>query len=246
MPSPTAGRRSSSAEARSPSSFPLFGYSLEQYEVLFEEKLQLFVELLKQQPVTWPGQTRAALTDQTVYPPTESGSLTTWVAVGGSPQSVTRAAFYGLPLVLGIIGGAPLRFRQFVDLYHRALREFGQPERPVGAHCPGYLAPTDEQAREEAWPHHAAMFERIGRERGWGPVTRAQFEREAGPDGALFIGSPKSVAAKIVRVARGLGLSRFDLKYSLGTLPHENLLNSIRLFATEVAPVVREELAREP
>jgi probable LLM family oxidoreductase len=224
-------------------SFPLFGYSLDQYDQLFEEKLQLFAELLKQRPVTWSGQTRAAMTDQSVYPPVESGALRTWVAVGGSPQSVARAAYYGLPLVLAIIGGQPLRFRPFVDLYHRALREFGQPEQLVAAHSPGYVAATDEQAREEAWPHHAAMFTRIGRERGWGPVTRSQFEREAGPDGALFVGSPETVAAKIVRVVRGLGLARFDLKYSMGTLSHENLMNSIRLFATEVAPVVRAEIA---
>src|SRR5262249_35966245 len=184
----------------------------------------------------------AALPDQRVYPPTESGALPTWVAVGGSPQSVARAAYYGLPLVLAIIGGAPLRFRPYVDLYHRALQQYGQPTQPVGAHCPGYLAATDEQAREEAWPHYAAMHERIGRERGWGPVARAQFEREAGPDGALFIGSPDTVAAKIVKVARGLGLSRFDLKYSLGTLPHEKLVTSIRLYATEVAPLVREQV----
>jgi probable LLM family oxidoreductase len=223
-------------------SFPLFGYPLDQYELLFEEKLQLFVELLKQQPVTWSGRTRAPLTDQKVYPPTESGSLTTWVAVGGSAESVVRAARYGLPLMLAIIGGAPLQFRQFVDLYHEALRHFGKPELPVGVHSPGYVAATDEQAREEAWPRYAAMQNRIGRERGWRPMTREQFEQACGPDGALFIGSPQSVAAKIVTVTKGLELSRFDLKYSLGTLPHEQLMNSIRLYATEVAPMVRDRL----
>jgi probable LLM family oxidoreductase len=223
-------------------SFPLFGFSLDQYEPLFEEKLPLFVELLKQQPVTWSGRTRAPLTNQKVYPPTETGSLTTWVAVGGSGESVVRAARYGLPLMLAIIGGAPMQFHPFVELYHRALQHFGKSELPVGAHCPGYIAATDEQAREEAWPHYAAMQNRIGRERGWRPMTREQYELTAGPDGALFIGSPQTVAAKIVKVARGLGLSRFDLKYSLGTLPHEQLLNSIRLYATEVAPLVREQL----
>src|SRR3954470_8151894 len=205
-------------------SFPLFGYALDQYEQLFEEKLELFAELLKQQPVTWSGQTRAALTDQMVYPPTESGSLQTWVAVGGSPQSVVRAARYGLPLMLAIIGGTPMQFRQYVDLNHEALRHFGQPEQPVGVHSPGYVAATDEQAIDEAWPHYAAMMDRIGRERGWRPVTREQYERTAGPEGALFVGSPRTVAEKIVRVARGLGVSRFDLKYSLGTLSHEQLM----------------------
>ncbi|MDP8921493.1 MAG: LLM class flavin-dependent oxidoreductase [Chloroflexota bacterium] len=223
-------------------SFPLFGYPLDQYEQLFEERLELFVELLKQRPVTWSGQTRAALTDQLVYPPTESGALTTWVAVGGSPESVARAARYGLPLMLAIIGGAPAQFRPLVDLYHRALRHFGQPEQPVGVHSPGYVAATDQQALDEVWPHYEAMMHRIGRDRGWRPITRAQYERTAGPDGALFVGSPQTVAAKIARVAGELGLSRFDLKYSLGTLPHEQLMNSIRLYATEVAPLVRAQL----
>jgi probable LLM family oxidoreductase len=225
-------------------SFPLFGFPLDQYDLLFEEKLQLFVELLKQQPVTWSGRTRAALSDQKVYPPTESGSLRTWVAVGGSPESIVRAARHGLPLMLAIIGGAPMHFRQHVDLYHQALRHFGKPQMPVGVHCPGYVAATDEQAREEAWSHYAAMHRRIGRERGWPPITREQFEGTAGPEGALFIGSPRTVAAKIARVASGLGLSRFDLKYSLGTLPHEQLMESIRLYGTEVAPLVREQLDR--
>ena len=223
-------------------SYPLFGFPLDQYEQLFEEKLELFVELLKQQPVTWSGQTRAALTDQMVYPPTESGSLTTWVAVGGSPESVVRAARHGLPLMLAIIGGAPAQFKPLAELYHQALRHFGQPERPVGVHSPGYVAATDRQALDEAWPHYERMMNRIGRERGWRPITRAQYERSAGPDGALLVGSPQTVATKIARVATELGLSRFDLKYSLGTLPHEHLMNSIRLYATEVAPLVRAQV----
>jgi probable LLM family oxidoreductase len=223
-------------------SFPLFGFPLDQYEQLFEEKLELFAALLKQQPVTWSGDTRAALTDQMVYPPTESGSLTTWVAVGGSPDSVVRAARHGLPLMLAIIGGAPAQFRPLVDLYHRALKHFEQPEQPIGVHSPGYVAATDEQALDEAWPHYESMMNRIGRDRGWRPITREQFERTAGPDGALVIGSPQTVATKIAKMATELGLSRFDLKYSLGTLPHEQLMNSIRLYGTEVAPLVRAQL----
>jgi len=225
-------------------SFPLFGYDLEKYELLFDEKLQLFAELLKEQAVTWSGRTRAALTNQLVYPPTESGSLKVWVAVGGSIQSVVRAAHYGMPLMLAIIGGEPLRFRPFVDQYERALDQFGKPHLPVGVHSPGYIAATDEQAREEAWPHYAAMHARIGRERGWSGITRQQFEATAGPDGAFFVGSPHTVATKIAKVVRGLRLSRFDLKYSLGTLPHEQLMESIRLYGKEVAPMVREELGR--
>ncbi|MGE3269711.1 MAG: LLM class flavin-dependent oxidoreductase [Chloroflexota bacterium] len=224
-------------------SFPLFGYPLDQYEQLFEEKLDLFTELRKQEPVTWSGGTRAALTDQLVYPPVESGALATWVAVGGSPESVIRAARHGLPLMLAIIGGAPSQFRPLVDLYHEALAHFERPELPIGVHSPGYIAATDQQALDEAWPHYERMMNRIGRERRWRPITRGQFEATAGPDGALFVGSPETVATKIAKVAQELGLSRFDLKYSLGTLPHEQLMESIRLYGTEVAPLVRAKLA---
>jgi probable LLM family oxidoreductase len=224
-------------------SFPLFGYPLDQYEQLFEEKLDLLVKLLTQQPVTWSGETRAALTDQIVYPPTESGALTTWVAVGGSPESVVRAARHGLPVMLAIIGGSPAQFRPLVDLYHRALKHFGQPELPVGVHSPGYVAATDQQALDEVWPHYERMMNRIGRDRGWRPMTRGQFEHTAGPNGALFVGSPETVATKIAKTASELGLSRFDLKYSLGTLPHERLMEGIRLYATEVAPLVRTQLS---
>jgi len=227
-------------------SFPLFGYEMEQYELLFEEKLELFTELLKEGPVTWSGQTRAGLRNQLVYPPTASGSLATWVAVGGSTQSVVRAAHHGLPMMLAIIGGAPLRFLPLVELYRRALEQFGKPELPVGAHCPGYVAATDEEARAEAWPHYAAMHDRIGRERGWPSLSRAQFEAMAGPEGALFVGSPETVATKIVTVVQALGLSRFDLKYSLGTLPHDKLLTCIRLYGTEVAPLVRTRVGNNP
>lgn len=223
-------------------SFPLFGYELDRYEMLFEEKLNLFTELLTEKPVTWSGETRAALDRQQVFPPTESGALRTWIGVGGSPQSVVRAAHYGLPLMLAIIGGQPLSFAPLVDLYHRALAKFERSVLPIGQHSPGYIAATDAQARDEMWPHFAAMQERIGRERGWGPMSRDQFEHDAGPDGALFVGSPETVAAKIARVAQGLGLSRFDLKYSLGTLPHEQLMTSIELYGTKVAPLVRELL----
>lgn len=223
-------------------SFPLFGYALEDYEVLFEEKLDLFVRLLHGGPVTWSGRTRAPLEDQAVYPPVESGTLRTWVGVGGSPQSVVRAARHGLPLMLAIIGGEPLRFLPLVDLYHRATDELGRPRQLVGAHCPGYVAAGDEQARDELWPHYQAMHARIGRERGWPPMTRDQFDLTAGPDGALFVGSPETVAAKIVRVAQSLGLSRFDLKYSAGTLPHDKCMTAIELYGRKVAPAVRDQL----
>ena len=222
-------------------SFPLFGFDLSNYEPLFEEKLNLFVELLKGQPVTWSGQLRAPLSNQTVYPPSETGTLRTWVAVGGSPESVVRAAHYGLPLMLAIIGGSPQRFTGYSELYRQMLQRFGKPMLPIGVHSPGHVADTDEQAREELWPHHAGLMNRIGAERGWQPIGRAHFEREAA-DGALFVGSPETVAAKIVKTVRTLGLSRFDLKYSNGTLPHEKLMKSIELYGTRVVPIVRDQL----
>jgi probable LLM family oxidoreductase len=224
-------------------SFPLFGYALEDYERLFEEKLQLFAELLEETPVTWSGTTRAGLTGQKVYPPTESGGLRAWVAVGGTPQSVVRAAHYGLPLMLAIIGGEPTRFTPYVELYQRALDEFGQGSRPVGVHSHGYVASTDQEALDELWPHYSESHAKIGRERGWPPMSREQYEAAAGPDGALFAGSPRTVADKIVKVVRGLGLSRFDMKYSAGSLPHDRLMTSIELYGNEVAPLVRARLA---
>jgi len=224
-------------------SFPLFGYNLNDYQQLFEEKIELFSELLKGEPVTWSGKLRAGLTDQSVYPPIENSTLKTWVGVGGSPESVVRAAHFGLPLMLAIIGGDPVRFAPFVDLYKRALGQFGRELLPVGAHSPGHIAATDDQAKEELWPHFKANRDRIGAERGWGPMTREEFENEA-TDGALFVGSPSTVAAKIVRAAQGLGLDRFDLKYSNGTMPHEQLMSSIELYGREVIPQVREQLSR--
>ena len=223
-------------------SFPLFGYDLDRYQVLFEEKLDLFVQLLGEQPVTWNGSTRAGLRDQSVYPHTERG-LTTWVGVGGSPESVVRAARHGLPLMLAIIGGDPARFAPFADLYRRALDELGQPERRIGIHSPGHIAETDQQALDELWPHWKPMRDRIGAERGWPPANRAEFVQSAGPNGSLYAGSPETVAAKIVSTMRTLGATRFDMKYSAGTLPHETMLRSIELYGTEVAPRVREALA---
>jgi probable LLM family oxidoreductase len=223
-------------------SFPLFGYKLEDYNELFEEKLDLFVALLDEQPVTWSGNTRPSLENQRVYPALE-GRLRTWVAVGGSPQSVVRAARHGLPLTLAIIGGQFARFRPFVDVYHQALSEFGKREQPLAVHSPGHVSDTDEQARDELWPHYAAMHARIGRERGWPPMTREQFDTTCGSDGALFVGSPETVANKIVRAVDDLGLARFDLKYSAGTLPHELMMRCIELYGRKVAPLVRDHFA---
>lgn len=227
-------------------SYPLFGYDMSQYEQLFEDKLEIFAELLKNEPVTWSGQTRSPLSDQMVYPPIESGSLRTWVGVGGSPESVIRAARYGLPLTLAIIGGSPTRFRPYVDLYHQALEKFGFKTQPIAVHSPGHVAETDDQAKEQLWPHYAAIMTRIGSERGWPPPSRAQFEHEAGPGGALCVGSPDTVATKIIATVKALGLSRFNLKYSNGSLPHALMMKSIELIGREVAPRVREASTVEP
>jgi probable LLM family oxidoreductase len=224
-------------------SYPLFGFDMAHYEQLFEEKLEVFAALLKGGPVTWKGATRSALQNQIVYPPIESGVLRTWVGVGGSPESVVRAARYGLPLTLAIIGGDPIRFRPYVDLYKEALEKFGKPLQPIAVHSPGHVAATDEQAKDDLWPHYQTMMNRIGAERGWPPASRGHFEREAGPGGALCVGSPETVAAKIISTARVLGLSRFDLKYSSGTLPHEKMLTSIELIGNQVAARVRDALA---
>jgi probable LLM family oxidoreductase len=222
-------------------SFPLFGFDLSQYETLFDEKLSLFAELLTEEPVTWHGRTRSALTDQRVYPTTESGRLRTWIGVGGSPESVLRSARYGMPLMLAIIGGEPMRFRPYVDLYHRALDQLGTPSLPIGVHSPGYVADTDEQAREELWPDYRVMRDRIGAERGWPPMTRAEFDHEV-EHGSLYVGSPETVAQKIVATAKGLGISRFDLKYSAGPMPHARLMHGIELYGRSVIPRVRELL----
>ena len=223
-------------------SFPLFGFDMAHYEDLFEEKLQLWAELVKGEPVTWAGRLRAPLSNQTVYPPSENGTLRTWVAVGGSPESVVRAAHYGFPLMLAIIGGSPQRFTGYTDLYKQMLQRFGKPMLPIGVHSPGHVAATDEQAKEEIWPHYEGLMNRIGSERGWAPIGRAHFEREAGPDGALFVGSPETVATKIARTITALGLTRFDMKYSNGTLPHDKLMTSIELYGTRVVPLVRQQL----
>jgi probable LLM family oxidoreductase len=223
-------------------SFPLFGYELRQYEQLFEEKLDLFAALVRQEVVTWQGTTRAALTNQRVFPAIEGAPLKTWVGVGGSPESVVRAAQYDFPLMLAIIGGEPRRFRPYVDLYHRAFQQLERPGQPIGVHSPGYVADTDAQAREEFWPHYKGMRDRIGAERGWPPMGRAEYEREI-TDGSLYLGSPQTVAAKIAATAKALGIARFDLKYSAGTLPHDKLMHCIELYGRATIPLVRELMA---
>ncbi len=225
-------------------SFPLFGFPLSQYEALFEEKIDLFAALLRYdrtgEPVSWQGSTRASLEKTRVFPTTEHG-LKVWVGVGGSPESVIRAARYGFPLTLAIIGGDPRRFKPYVALYKQALTQMGAPILPVGVHSPGHIADTDAQAREEMWPAFKGMHDRIGAERGWPPMSRAQFDQEVA-HGSLYVGSPETVANKIVETARALEITRFDMKYSAGTLAHDKMMRSIELYGRSVIPRVRELL----
>jgi probable LLM family oxidoreductase len=230
-------------------SFPLFGYSLEDYDDLFEEKLAIFAALRAAdrtgEPVRWKGTVRAPLEGVRIYPRVERPPLRAWVGVGGSPESVVRAARHGFPLTLAIIGGDPRRFAPYVELYHRALTQLGSAPLPVGIHSPGHLAKTDAEAREELWPAYEVMRNRIGAERGWPPTSRAEFEREIAA-GSLYVGSPGTVARKIAATVQALGASRFDLKYSAGTLGHEVMLRSIELYGREVIPEVRRLLAVSP
>jgi probable LLM family oxidoreductase len=224
-------------------SFPLFGYDLSDYEVLFDEKIDLFVRLLDEKPVTWEGTTRAALHDADVFPKTESGRLTTWVGVGGSPQSVVRTARYGLRLMVAIIGGAPARFSPYLDLYRRAAEQFGTTAYPVGMHSPGFIAGTDEEAKELFYPGYKEVRDRIGALRGWPPLRRGEFDAEV-EHGSLYIGAPATVARKMSRAIKDLGVGRFDLIYSSGgALPASARLRAVELYGTEVIPLVKEMLA---
>ncbi len=223
-------------------SFPLFGFDLAEYEVLFEEKLDLFAKLVRQDTVTWSGQTRLPLTAQKVYPPLGPQGLSTWVGVGGSPESVVRVVRQDLQLMLAIIGGDPRRFAPYIDLYHRACAQLERKVRPIGIHSPGFVADTDEAAQETLWPHYQAMFGRIGRERGWPPTTKERYLDEV-RHGSLYVGSPETVAQKIASAVRDLGVQRFDMKYTTGPVPHSAAMRCIELYGTRVIPRVRELLA---
>ncbi|OJU87781.1 luciferase [Candidatus Saccharibacteria bacterium 49-20] len=224
-------------------SFPLFGYDLRDYEVLFEEKVGLFAKLLDEKPVNWKGTTRAELKDADVFPKTDSGRLDVAVGVGGSPESVIRAARYGFPLVLAIIGGAPDRFAPYVELYRQAAEDLGTEAHPVGMHSPGLVAETDEEAKRLAWPAFKTSWDRIGRTRGWPPYTKEQFDYEI-ENGSLYIGSPETVAKKIARAMKVLDVTRFDMVYGQGPQKASVRLKSIELYGKEVIPRVKELLAK--
>ncbi|QIM15837.1 LLM class flavin-dependent oxidoreductase [Leucobacter insecticola] len=224
-------------------SFPLFGYDLQDYDALFSEKLELFTRLRSEGPVTWSGRHRSPLVDQEIFPKTEQpNGVQAWIGVGGSPQSVLRSVQVGIPMMLAIIGGDPGRFLPFANLYRQTQDELGREQMPLGVHSPGHIAASDAEARDQLWPHFETNRNRIGAERGWPATTRTEFEREA-DSGSLYVGSPETVAQRIAATVRTLGANRFDLKYSNGTMPHEQLMSSIELYGTVVIPRVRELLA---
>ena len=221
-------------------SYALFGHDMADYDLLFEEKLDLFATLLRDAEVNWQGKTRPPLTRQKVYPPLAQ-PLTTWVGVGGSPDSVVRVVRQDLQLMLAIIGGDPRRFLAYVDLYQRAVDQLGKQIRPIGIHSPGFVAKTDEAAREALWPHYQTSFGRIGRERGWPAATKDRYLAEVS-EGSLYVGSPETVARKMAATIKALGIARFDLKYATGPMPHGQLLECIRLYGEKVIPMVRDML----
>lgn len=221
-------------------SFPLFGYDLANYDDLFAEKFELLLAIRDHETVTWSGQFRPPLVEQSVYPRPLQDPLPIWVGVGGTPESVARAGHHGLPVALAIIGGSPDRFSVFSRLHRRSLAEagFSPADVPLAVHAHGHLAPTDEQAVEEFYPSYQRAMTRIGRERGWPPMTREQFDLMRSPEGSLMLGTPEHVAAKILRWREMLGISRFMLHVSVGTMEHHDVLNSIRLLGTEVREMV--------
>jgi probable LLM family oxidoreductase len=228
-------------------SYPLFGYQLEDYDELFVEKLELLLAIRASVRVRWSGKHRPPLTGQGVYPRPVQDPFPIWVGVGGTPTSFARAGTLGLPLMVAIIGGAPARFRPLVDLYREAGRRAGHPaERlKVGLHAVGFLGETSDAAADDFLPGFAHTINEIGKERGWSPMTREHFEAERGPEGALLVGDPPTVAEKIVRVNEALGgLSRITFQMGVATIPHEKMLRSIHLLGSKVAPAVREQLGR--
>jgi probable LLM family oxidoreductase len=227
--------------------FPLFGLNLEDYDSLFEEKLDLLLQLREEAYVRWSGKHRHALTGQGVFPRPLQAKLPIWLGVGGTPASFARAGLLGLPLMIAIIGGEPHRFRPLVDLYRDTARRSGHaPETlKVGVHALGYVAPTDAQAADDFFPGYAAAFSKIGKERGWGPVTRKQFDALLGPTGALIVGGPELVRAKLAHYDEALGgISRLSFQMSVAGLPHEKLINSIGLLGSDVAPRMRTATMR--
>ncbi len=225
-------------------SFPLFGYDLDDYDELFAEKLELLLEVRERETVEWRGVHRAPISGRAVYPRPIQNPLPVWVAVGGTPQSVVRAATLGLPMALAIIGGEPERFKPMVDLYREAAKRAGRDPAtlPVSINSHGYIADSSRQAADEAYPPYVETMGRIGRERGWSPPTRAKFEAERSKRGALLVGDPQEVIDKILFEHELFAHQRFLMQMSVGTMPHPQIMRSIELLGTVVAPAVRQAL----
>ncbi|MFS8640372.1 MAG: LLM class flavin-dependent oxidoreductase [Symbiobacteriaceae bacterium] len=226
-------------------SFPLFGYDLSDYDALFEEKLNLLLRLREAEHITWEGRFRPALTGQGVYPRPVQEKIPIWVAVGGTPHSAVRAGALGLPMALAIIGGLPERFRPLVELHRKAAVMNGHEPPPLSINSHGFIADRSKDAADLAFPAFKAVMDQLGRERGWPPMTRAQFEASRSLRGADFVGSPQEVAEKILYQHELFGHQRFLLQLTVGSLPHDKVLRAIELFGTKVAPVVRKEVARK-
>lgn len=222
-------------------SFPLFGFDLRDYETLFEEKFDLFSHVRKEKPVTWSGTMRPSLEAADIFPKTETGSIETFVGIGGSPQSVVRAAAYDIPPIFAIIGGSPDRFKAYVDLYRRSVEQFGNKAHPIGVHSPGYIADTDEEAIKESYPLFKKAFDKIGKSRGWPPLSYEHFKQEV-EHGAMYVGSPEAVAQKIANTLKTLDATRFDLVYGFGPVSVDARLKTVELYGKKVIPRVKELL----
>jgi probable LLM family oxidoreductase len=226
-------------------SFPLFGYDLDDYDALFEEKLRLLLQLRLSERVTWRGEHRPSFDDLGVYPRPVQEPIPVWLAVGGNPPSVLRAATFALPMALAIIGGQPARFAPLVDLYREALRRAGNdPATPVSINSHGFVAKTSQEAADASWPSTELMMNRIGRERGWPPMSRREFDAQRTIHGALVTGSPQEVIEKILVQHEIFRHDRFLLQLSVGTMPHDQVMRAIELYGVEVAPAVRAEVSR--
>lgn len=227
-------------------SFPLFGYDLGDYDELFTEKLDLLLAIRDQEKVTWSGEMRAPINGRGVYPRALQDPLPLWIAVGGTPQSVARAGTLGLPLAIAIIGGEPARFAPLFDLYRQAAEKAGQDpsklKTSINVH--GFVADTDQLARDQFHGPSTEVMDRIGRERGWGPSSRAQYDRSAAPDGALFIGDPETLAKKIIAHHKIFNNDRFLLQMAIGLMPHDQIMRGIELYGTKVAPIVRDAIGK--
>jgi probable LLM family oxidoreductase len=225
-------------------SFPLFGYDLEDYDALFAEKLELLVQLQRSERIRWSGTFRPAIDNLGIYPRPVQERIPIWVAVGGNPESAVRAGRLGLPMAIAIIGGMPERFKYFADLHREAARQAGHERPALSINSHGYIADTSQLALDESFPSVSKVMNRIGRERGWSPMTRAQYDAAATVRGANFVGSPQQVIEKILFQHEIFNHDRFLVQFSVGTMPHDKIMRSIELFGTEVAPIVREEVAR--